>query len=283
MSTPLQHDLRTLRFWRHFALQSLASVGVLTTLLELTALFFPAAFVRSPWLFLVVLVLSVAFGAIRAWPRPIQKVFSTPNTKVTLIRGDLFEETGHLVIGACDTFDTASPYIATQSVQGQFLARVFDNNLAQLDSDITDSLQGMSPVGTIQKPGKTAQFDIGTIAVLTSHARKYFLVAYTRMNENNEARGTVDGLWRSLSALWDEVRSRTNGGIVCIPVIGGGQSRLSQILPAQDAIRFIMLSFVLASRHEKVCDELRIVAMPKEYDRLDRLELQSFLSSLSPS
>jgi len=70
---------------------------------------------------------------------------------------------------------------------------------------------------------------------------------------------------------------------VAISVIGGGQARLAQILPAQDSIRFIALSFMLASRREKICDELRIIVRPAEYKRLDRLELQSFLSSLRPS
>jgi len=70
---------------------------------------------------------------------------------------------------------------------------------------------------------------------------------------------------------------------VAVPVIGGGQARIAQILPAQDAIRFVAFSFMLASRHEKVCDELRIVVQSEAYQRLDRLELQAFLDSLEMS
>ena len=73
----------------------------------------------------------------------------------------------------------------------------------------------------------------------------------------------MDGIWRSLDSLWKAVTAEANGGRVCIPVIGGGQSRLSQILPAQDSIRFIAMSFMLASRNEKICDELVIVARPR--------------------
>jgi hypothetical protein len=79
------------------------------------------------------------------------------------------------------------------------------------------------------------------------------------------------------------VSRRGNGGTISIPVIGGGQARLSSVLPAQDAIRFTLLSFIFASRHSKVCDELRIVVRPDDYRKLDRLELQSFLSSLRSS
>jgi hypothetical protein len=103
------------------------------------------------------------------------------------------------------------------------------------------------------------------------------------MNERNEARGTVDGLWRSLTNLWIEVRAHTNGEPVAIPVIGGGQSRLSQILPAQDSVRFIALSFMLASRHERVCDRLDIVVRKQDVEVLDMPELQAFLTSLHES
>jgi len=43
------------------------------------------------------------------------------------------------------------------------------------------------------------------------------------------------------------------------------------------------LSFMFACRKEKVCDELAIVIRPQDYERLDRLEIQSFLTSLKPS
>ena len=72
-------------------------------------------------------------------------------------------------------------------------------------------------------------------------------------------------------------------GPVSVPVIGGGQARLASVLPAQDSIRLIALSSMFASRTKKVCDELRIVVHPNDYEKLDRMELQSFLSSLRPS
>ena len=103
------------------------------------------------------------------------------------------------------------------------------------------------------------------------------------MNESNNAQGTPDGLWASLNSLWAAISKHSNGGTVCMSVIGGGMSRLSSIVPTQDSIRFTILSFMFASRSNKVCDELRIVVRPKDYQRLDRLELQAFLTSLKPS
>ena len=100
------------------------------------------------------------------------------------------------------------------------------------------------------------------------------------MDRANKAHATADGLWRSLANLWSAVRDDSNGAPICIPVIGGGQSGLSPVLPAEDAIRFTILSFIIASRENFVCSELRIVALPELYERLNHLELQAFLSSL---
>ena len=280
----LRSDLRTGRFWRWFFINALAAVGTLVTGIELVNFFWSGKVVAAaPWLFPAIVAGSAVFGLWRAWPRPIRQTYSSPSTTIHLKEGDLFAQEGHVVVGACDTFDTAFPFIAKTSVQGQFLDKVFQGDAAELDLQLKAALSSDRPIGRVTKPGKNDRYEIGTVATLRGDGKKFFLVAYTEMNERNEARGTVDGIWKSLSNLWSEVRAQSNGGVVCIPIIGGGQSRISQILPIQDSVRFVILSFMLASRQEKVCDELRIVARPGEYGRLDRLELQAFLSSLRAS
>ncbi|HJV70037.1 macro domain-containing protein, partial [Ideonella sp.] len=145
------------------------------------------------------------------------------------------------------------------------------------------ALAGRQPLETVTKPGKQSRYGVGAIATLKHGPRLLFFLAYTQLNLQNKAESTPDTLWKSLLALWEEVSIRGNGEIVSLPVFGGGLARLSSLLPAQDAIRFTVLSFMIASRTKKVCDELRIVVRPEDYAKLDRLELQSFLSSLRAS
>jgi hypothetical protein len=278
-------DLKTARFWRHFLIVAFSAVGFFSVVLGLYDVIFPGVLSRhKTGISIGVVVISVVYGAIRSWPRPIEELYSSPNVKISLVKGDLFDQEGHLVIGTCTTFDTSIPdIIARSSIQAQFLDRVFSGSVADLDKQLEQALSLYRPVGSISKPGKQEKYAIGTVAILREHSRRFFWVAYTEMNERNEARGTMDGIWRSLDSLWKAITAAANGGRVCIPVIGGGQSRLSQILPAQDSIRFIAMSFMLASRSEKICDELVIVARPADYERLDRLEIQAFLRSLKPS
>ena len=281
----LLQDVRRWRFWRHLGVHSFAALGLQALVLGLADALFPDIFKGIGSKFAItVLVISALYGLVRAWPRPIEQTYTSPNTKIRLVEGDLFDQTDHLVVGMSTTFDTKVPYIvARESVQGQFLDREFDGDLIALDRALDEALSAVAPVGSIEKPGKTSKYPMGTVATLKHHARCYFCLAYTEMNERNEARGSVDGVWRSLDSLWRAISAHGNGSPVSMPVIGGGQARLSQILPAQDSIRFIILSYVLASRREKICDELSIIVRPSDYESLDRLEIQAFLRSLKKS
>jgi len=237
------------------------------------------------WLTLVGMLLSAIVGGLAvSWPRPIMQEYNAPRTRIGIFKGDLLDQDDHLVIGTSDTFDTEPPtIIAEGSLQAQVLDRLFGRDVQELDRHLTDALSGKLSVGSITKPGKTVKYGIGAIASVKQAGRLIFFLAYTEFNNNNVASCTVDGLWKSLGALWEEVCNRGNGRTVCIPVIGGGQARLSNVLPAQDSIRFIVLSFILASRGKKICDELRIIVAPNDYKKLDRLEIQSFLASLRAS
>lgn len=278
-------DLRTWRFWRHFLTRSFACLGGLSTVLQTSNVINPTVnvFQGMPFLFSVIAI-SLIVGLIWSWPTPITQDYSAPKTKISIVKGDILTETTHLVIGTNDTFDTETPIIISkESLQGQALQVLYGGDLKELDAQLATALAGKPTVGTIAKVGKQTQYGVGTIATVKHASRRIFFLAYCEMDAHNTAHSTPDKVWKSLLLLWDEVSKKSNGGTVSIPVIGGGQARLSSIVPAQDAIRFTLLSFMFASREAKVCDELRIVVRPEDYKKLDRLELQSFLSSLRSS
>ena len=279
------NDFKTGRFIRRFSTNSFASFGVIALLLQTNNVLFPklTALQGVPVL-IGVIIISVISGVILSWPRPITQQFDSPNTRITISKGDLLNDQGHLVIGTVDTFDTEPPtIISNASLQGQALSKLYGGDLKRLDNELDAALAGKRIVGTIQKDGKQNQYSIGTVATIKHAARLLFFLAYCEIAANNNAHSTPDKLWASLSMLWEEISRQGNGGTVAVPVIGGGQARLSSVMPAQDAIRFTLLSFMFASRKSKICDELKIIVKPSDYDKMDRLELQSFLSSLRSS
>jgi hypothetical protein len=283
--TGVGRDLQTRRFWRAFALHAFAAVGFMAVLIELYDVFQPDAISESDQpIPLVVVMMALVYAVIRCWPRPVEQQYSRPNTRIRIVVGDLFDQDTNIVIGMSNTFDTAVPHVISRSsVQGQFLERVYSSDTAALDAALSASLAMVEPTGSIDKEGKADTYPLGTIAVIRQNRKHYFCAAYTELDERNEALGTVAGVWRCLENLWDEVRARSNGDPVSMPVIGGGQARMSHVLPAQDSIRFIALSFILASRDRRVCERLDIVVREEDVRTLDMLELQAFLASLQDS
>jgi Domain of unknown function (DUF6430) len=280
------HDLRRRRFWRHFAVNTFSAVGLVAVLAGLYDVLFPDVVSKASGILTALTVVSaLAYGFWRAWPRPIEQQYEGANVKISLVRGDIFTpDSDHLVIGMATTFDTETPHIiARSSLQAQFAQKLYDEDIQALDRDLATALSGVRPVARISKPGKTDVYPVGTVAVLKEHTRCFFCVAYAQLDEQNVARGSVEMVWRSLDELWRAVAIHANGGTIAMPVLGGGLARLAQLLPAQDSIRLIILSFIFASRRERVCDELKIVVLPEQYDRLDRLEIQAFLTSLKLS
>jgi hypothetical protein len=285
MTFAIFQDLKRWRFWRHFSEKALAAGGLMSAFLQLHSVIFPLdKTFQGNHTFLAVAGISLLSAGILAWPRPIEEVYSSPKTRIRILKGNLLTQDKHLVIGTCDTFDVETPVIiAEDSLQGQALRHLFGGDVNELSQQLAAALHGTPVLGTIHKAGKQDKYEVGTVATLKQAGRRLFFLAYCEMDATNQARGTVDGVWKSLLALWEAISMHGNGAAVSIPVIGGGQARLSSVLPAQDSIRFIALSFIMASRRERICEELRIIVQPKDYEKLDRLELQSFLSSLRPS
>jgi hypothetical protein len=281
----ITQDLKTGRFWRHYLTKSFAIFGGIAVFIQTYSVVDPQSTTfQGLEVFLALAIISLGSGLYLSWPRPIQEEYDSPKTKISIVKGDLLAQGTHLVIGTVDTFDTETPVIiAKNSLQGQALENLFGGDLKELDERISQALAGKNVIGAIQKDGKQNKYGVGTVATVKSAARLIFFLAYCEMDENNKAYSSPDNFWHSLRLLWEEVSIRANGDTVSIPVIGGGQARLSNLLPAQDAIRFTILSFIIASRANKICDELRIVVRPEDYEKLDRLELQSFLSSLRAS
>lgn len=232
----------------------------------------------SPW---CVPLLVLPMALLWAWPRRVEQDYSTPRTQIRIVEGDLFRQTSHIIANMTTTFDTKTPdLVSAASVQGQLLSRVYNGDRDALDADLAVALAPMKPSGTIEKPGKTDLYPVGTVAPVWKDGRFFFCVALSEMNETNVAHASVDGLWSSLTTLWETVRSRSNGQPTAIPVVGGGQSKLSHVVPAQDAIRLIALTFMLASRQGRICERLDIVVEKKEVKHVNFPELQSFLKAM---
>jgi len=270
--------------WRKFTVAFLCCLGTLCGVTSLFAAIYPDQLKTQGWPYIATVALtSAAYAIFVSRPRSAYgRHLSTSRTELRYQIGDLFEQEGHLVIGFSDTFDTEIPdIISRESVQGQFLDRIYLGDVARLDADLSEALSVESEI-TIEtsqaKPrGKRKRYALGTVAVIGSAEKIYFCCAYSRMRNDNVAESSVDQLWSSLSKLWVIIRDRGQLEPVSIAVVGSELARLSSQLSQTDLARLITLSFLTASRQKIVTRRLTVVVHPKNADMVDLRVLAEFI------
>lgn len=229
---------------------------------------------------------SLLFGFIQSFPRStVSQSYARPEMRITVKRGDLFDQKDQLVVGFTDTFDTditQDRVISSKSVQGQLLQRVFDGDAGSLDHLLTDALKTIQSERVLRKEkahGKLHRYPIGTTAVIVHGGRRVYCVAYSRMGDDLVAKSSMDDLWQSLGSLWDEVYRHGQRDTVAIPIIGSELARI-HCVDRESLIRTIMLSFVARSREQLLCKELVVVVHPSDAAKVNMLEIAAFMRTL---
>lgn len=283
--------LRTLLGTRHglalLGRNCAVQFGLLAGAAQLVFTLWPDADLPRWPTFLGIAGLAVVIGTLISLPRNrISRDFTHPDVTVTVEVGDLFDHECHLVIGFSDTFDTDTTdesLVARRSVQGQFLHRLHDGDVALLDARLDEALAEVSPVHTetraTKRTGKLDRYPVGTVAVVKDSGRNYFCTAYGRMNNDLVVSCGTDQLWNSLADLWEAIRRHGHRREVAMPITGSDLARINNMDHAS-LLKMILLSFVAHSRAQGVCGALTVVVHPRDYHRIDMLELGVFLRSL---
>lgn len=218
--------------------------------------------------------------------RKVSQKLASSDTHIEIKVGDLFEETGNLVIGTNDVFDTElGDLIRRESVQGQFQEKVYRGDREKLDTDVTNALEEIrGKLATSvsedkdKKIGKKVRYPIGTVVTLSDHNKKYFLLAYAHMDTNGNAKSSGDTLWQSLNHLWTEVRQKGASDPVAISVIG---SRLARTDLKRDfLIKLIILSFIASTKQGYISSCLTVIVHHKDFEQVNFYELEQFLKSV---
>jgi hypothetical protein len=267
--------------------QALIAFGLVAAAVQLAGQVFAIKFREPVALTLVVVGCCLLWGLVRTIPgRRVHREFGRPNMTVTVQAGDLFDEAGHIVAGFTDTFDTDTTddlVINRRSVQGQVLHRRYGGDVGKLDAELDAALAATAVAGEesrSRKPiGKLSRYPIGTVATIGPPDCRVFAVAYSRMGTDLVARSGVEDLWHSLARLWDAVFRHAQRGRIAMPLVGADLARIDW-LDRESLLRMVLLSFVARSRQELVCRELVIVLQPKDFERLNLLELEAFLRAL---
>lgn len=267
---------------RKFGINFFVSVGVISGVIQVITFSYTTlpSYGWKGWVSVV--VISVIIGIFRAWPKTsFSESFTNPDVKIGVKVGNIFDQSGHLVIGFSDTFDTEiGDVISKDSMQGQFLVSMYENNQSRLDTDLDALLKNEEAAEDNEKVrGKNKRYNIGTVLALAGLNRKFFCCAYSRMGNDLKATSDINNLWISLQNLWNKIRVEGEQKTVFMPVLGTNLARvpgISFMLP----INLILLSFIINSRVEPISKELVLVIRKEDSEKVNLLEIQDFLKSL---
>lgn len=259
------------------------ALGHCALLLGIGDVLFPGVFSLGRYGLEVIGGISLLWGMIRIWPRlNISRQMETPDVKISVKVGDLFEQKDNLVIGFSDTFDTEKgQIISPNSIQGQYLTRVYADDRTKLDSDLKSALKGKkAQLEKNKSSGKNKRYPIGTVTTLSNGSNKYFCVAYSFMGNNLQAQSNVSRLTTSLNNLWEEIRIKGECKAISMGVLGSDLARMGHVASHSDLIKLIISSFILTSRENIITKELTVVVKENNLNKLNMLELNEFLQKI---
>lgn len=268
--------------FKRFAKTFTFTFGFLWLLIEPAGLFFADSFDLG-WVGYGGLVVGASIVAVvyRLPRRTMSAQLSAPDSTIEITVGDLFDQPSNLVIGTNDVFDTElGDVIEPKSVQGQFLTRVYANDTAKLDGEISAALAQHDRSKKLDRRklrGKQYRYPIGTTIMIGSNSRRYFLTAYGKMGNNLICESDSDCIWSALSGVWTAVREKGHLQPVAIPIVGSELSRIG--LPRMILIRMIVISFLVATRQKPVTRKLRIAVYPGDLESVNFHDVEDFLRS----
>jgi hypothetical protein len=260
-----------------------AVFGGLWIALEPAGLFLPDAFDWGWAGYLSLLVASAALAILYARPRDeIARALPPTDVRVAIRVGDILGQTGNVIVGSNDVFDTQleDEVISPVSLQGQLLLRVFEGNRAELDDQIDASLAAVDGTPDPDKTfGKRDRYPIGTVAMVRRGSSRYFLPAFARMSTSMPAnvRASIEELEIALAKTWQATNVAGQHEPVHAPIVGSRLARLgvSRTLLAQ----MIILSFIAATRSGGP-PSLTLWISPHDRDDVDMLVLDDWLRGL---
>ena len=229
--------------------------------------------IKNRYTLIIVLLVSLFFCVRQLWkPSSVIIKVATTNTKIEVLFGNLFEQTGLRGIAATEFFESelGTP-VSEQSLHGMFLKRYFGGKGKSFDKQLKQQLKGVSSkyVKKVKKPcGKTKSYPIGTTARIKTKCGIYIIFASAETDlKTCKASSDVTKMWTAMHGLWQRARIESGGRPLIIPLIGSGLSGIG--LPARDLLNLIILSVITETKVKQITGRIRIVLHPNQFEEID--------------
>jgi len=247
-------------------------ISIVATILTILLAFFDIEQIYRcyiGWLMLVSLILIYLYF----WYRANHKRTCTlkiNNTNITIKCGDIFNQPDIKIIAFNEFFDTQvdNNIIAANTLNGIYINKYFK------DSEILDEIiesesrlrQNIIETDLVRSfGGKSTRYKLGSICP----NGEFFLLAFTRFDENNRAYLSVEDYMSCLMYMWRELDRYYAGKDISLTLLGSGITRFNdRTIMNQELIEYILMSFkaskikfnssIFIILTDSVCNELNL-------------------------
>jgi hypothetical protein len=269
-------------FRRRWARGLTAALSVLGTVWLLTEVVTRVSKDTSTWLdsngafYLTIAgIVSVAGFLVAVYERrEVSFTIPTTGTTLSLKFGNIFDEATDWIVAVNEYFDsTLGDIVASTSLHGQVISRVYGGNEQSFRADVDKALDGYQGVTEARAKGHPIRYPLGTVAVIKNGPHKIYLMALTRTDAvTHRANSTVPILWDALGAALAAVDRAGNGAPLAMPLIGNGRASLN--IAPQHLLRLIALKIVDASRSHDLPRKMTVNLSDDCFEHLDIVEIK---------
>ncbi|WP_347066327.1 macro domain-containing protein [Flavobacterium sp. WV_118_3] len=224
-------------------------------------------------------ILILIYLAIWWWANRLTNIeVDVDGSKVNIKCGDLFSEQGLKVIPFNEYFDTIvdDKIISNSSLNGIYINKFFNNNIAELDSfiiDNSDQLNIINNQADRRYGGKSVKFKLSTIFVYDD----FILTAFSKFDEHNKATLTMPEYIEFLINFWDRVNRVYAQRTVSVPVFGSGITRIKEHknINDEELLKIMLWTFKLSEMKFKYPAKLTIVIHEGKIGQINLFDIKS--------
>ncbi|MEY0665072.1 macro domain-containing protein [Providencia rettgeri] len=261
--------------WKEF----LTRMSIISAILSIIFIFFSIPNDYKGWAGLIVILL---FLGLYLWmwygANHLTEInLSIDGSKVSVLVGDLFEQSGSKVIAFNEYFDTQVDdiIITKNSLNGIYINKYFGRSVAELDQIIDNNhfLDGELIEKNVKRLGKSKKYKLGTICKLDD----YLLVAFSKFDSKNRAVLTMPEYLEFLINFWDSINRVYARKSVSVPIFGSGITRIKEHknISDEELLKIMLWTFRISEMRFKHPAKLNIVI---HHDKIDSINLQSIKS-----
>lgn len=267
------------RRWRSGLMAGMTALGLVWLLTEVAVFISESTRVylqSQPWWYSAAAAsLAILAFVISVYePRSIRIRIPTTDTHLNIKYGDLFDETGHLLIAVNEFFDgSLGQRVSPMSVHGQAIVKFFNSDEYAFRAAVDHQLVPANGLQTGRVPAPDVAYPAGTTAVVNIGGRSVFLFVLSRTDLiTAKACTDVPAFWQAVCGALEAAHHYGNGEAISLPLIGNGLSGLN--LPPQHLLRMLTLCLVYFARAKYLPKDVTLVLPEACFEYLDLREIQ---------